>query len=178
MKKSQRKTNITWYRLLVTFLKNELIYKTDSQRMNLGLLGGIVSGEDWIGSLGLTYTHGYSKNGWPVTLQYVLGLPYINLNPPWVYTCSPSWTPSLLPPCTIPLGRLITPAPSILYPASNLDWRFVSYMILYMFQCHSPKSSHPLPLPESPKEVLLKAFFFGFCLSNKVVMCLIVGGIF
>ena len=31
-----------------------------------------------------------------------------------------------------------------IYPASNLNWRFVSYMILYMFQCHSPKSSHPL----------------------------------
>ena len=27
---------------------------------------------------------------------------------------------------------------------------FVSYMIFYMFQCHSPKSSHPLPLPQSP----------------------------
>ena len=25
-----------------------------------------------------------------------------------------------------------------------------SYLILYMFQCHSPKSSHPLPLPQSP----------------------------
>ena len=24
-------------------------------------------------------------------------------------------------------------------------------MIVYMFQCHSPKSSHPLPLPQSPK---------------------------
>ena len=23
----------------------------------------------------------------------VLVLPYINVNPPWVYTCSPSWTP-------------------------------------------------------------------------------------
>ena len=41
------------------------------------------------------------------------------------------------------------PGPSILYPASNLDWRFISYMILYMFQCHSPKSS-PLSLPQSP----------------------------
>ena len=30
--------------------------------------------------------------------------------------------------------------------ASTLDWRFSSYMILYMFQCYSPKSSHPLPL--------------------------------
>ena len=26
----------------------------------------------------------------------ILVLPYINMNPPWVYTCSPSWTP--LPP--------------------------------------------------------------------------------
>ena len=41
--------------------------------------------------------------------------------------------PSQLPPHTIPLGHLIAPAPSFLYPASNLDWQFVSYMILYMF---------------------------------------------
>ena len=56
-----------------------------------------------------------------------------------------------LPPHTIPLGHPSAPAPSILYPASNLDWQFVSYMILYMFQCHSPKSSHPRPLPESKR---------------------------
>ena len=57
----------------------------------------------------------------------VLVLPYINMNPPWVYTCSPSWTP-----CTIPLGRLSAPAPSIQYHASNLDWWFITYMILYI----------------------------------------------
>ena len=34
--------------------------------------------------------------------------------------------------------------------ASSLDWWFVSYMIFYMFQCHSPKSFHPFPLPQSP----------------------------
>ena len=34
---------------------------------------------------------------------------------------------------------------------SRCDWWLVSYMILYMFQCHSPKSSHPLPLSQSPK---------------------------
>ena len=43
--------------------------------------------------------------------------------------------PSHLPPHTIPLGYPSAPTPSILYPASNLDWRFISYMILYMFQC-------------------------------------------
>ena len=42
-------------------------------------------------------------------------LPYINMNPPQVYTCSPSWT--LLPPPSpyIPLGRPSAPAPSIQY---------------------------------------------------------------
>ena len=67
------------------------------------------------------------------------------------YTCVPHPEPSsLLPPHTIPLGRPSAPAPSIQYRASNLDWRLVSYMIVSMFQCHSPKSSHPLPLPQSP----------------------------
>ena len=60
--------------------------------------------------------------------------------------------PFHLPPRTIPLGHLIAPAPSIQYHASNLDWWFVSYLILYMFQSHSPKSSHLLPLPQSPKD--------------------------
>ena len=40
---------------------------------------------------------------------------------------------SHLPPHTIPLGHPSPPAPSFLYPASNLDWRFISYMIIYMF---------------------------------------------
>ena len=79
-------------------------------------------------------------------------LPYINMHPPWVYTCSHPEHPSHLSPHTIPLGHPSAPAPSFLYHASNLDCQFVSYMILYMFKCHSPKSSHPLPLPQSPKD--------------------------
>ena len=59
---------------------------------------------------------------------------------------------SIQNPRTIPLGHPGVPAPSILYPAWNLDWHFVSYMILYMSQCHSPKSSHPLPVPQSSKD--------------------------
>ena len=61
-------------------------------------------------------------------------------------------SPSHLPPHTIPLDHPRALAPSILYPASNLDWQFVSYMILYMFQCHSPKSS-PSPSPTESKRV-------------------------
>ena len=41
--------------------------------------------------------------------------------------------PSHLPPHTIPLGHPSAPALGFLYPAQNLDWRFISYMILYMF---------------------------------------------
>ena len=40
-------------------------------------------------------------------------------------------TPSHLLPHTIPLGHPSAPAPSILYPALNLDWQFVSYKINY-----------------------------------------------
>ena len=53
--------------------------------------------------------------------------------------------PSHLSPHTIPLCHPSAPAPSILYHASSLDQCIVSY-IIYMFQCHSPKSSHPLSL--------------------------------
>ena len=75
------------------------------------------------------------------------------------YTCVPHPEPSsLLPPHTIPLGHPSAPAPSIQYRASNLDWRLIPYMILYVFQCHSPKSSHPLPLPQSPMHTFIRIF--------------------
>ena len=65
---------------------------------------------------------------------------------------------SLLPHCTISLGHPSAPAQSILYPALNLDWQFVSYMILYMFQCHSPKS--PPLLPQSLKDCSIHLCLF------------------
>ena len=58
------------------------------------------------------------------------------------YTCVPHPEPSsLLPPHTIPLGRLSAPAPSIQYRALNLDWRLVSYMIVSCFNAILP--NHP-----------------------------------
>ena len=96
-------------------------------------------------------------------------LPYINMNLPWVYTCSPSRNPTRLPPHTIPLCHPSATAPSKLYHASNLDWRFVSHMILHMFQCHSPKSSHPRPLPQSPKDCSIHLCLFC-CLAYRVII--------
>ena len=67
------------------------------------------------------------------------------------FSCVPHPEPSSpLPPHTIPLGRPSAPAPSFQHRALNLDWHLISYMTFHMFQCHSPKSSHPLPLPQSP----------------------------
>ena len=73
----------------------------------------------------------------------VLVLPYINMNLPQVYTCSPSWTLPFLPPRTIPLGRPSAPAPSIQYRASNLDWRLISYDIIHVSCFNAILSNHP-----------------------------------
>ena len=94
------------------------------------------------------------------------------------YTRVPHPEPSsLLPPRTILLGRPSAPAPSIQYRASNLDWRLVSYMILYMFQCHSPKSSHPLPLPQSPKDCSIHQCLFC-CLVYRVIVTIFLNSIY
>ena len=94
------------------------------------------------------------------------------------YTCVPHPEPlSLHPPRTIPLGRPSAPAPSIQYRASNLDWRLVSYMILYVFQCHSPKSSHPLPLPQSPKDCSIHLCLFC-CLIYRVIVTIFLNSIY
>ena len=99
-----------------------------------------------------------------ITLQYCIGFAIHQHESTTGYTCVPHPEPlSNVPPCTIPLGHLSAPAPSILYHASNLDWWFISYIILYMFLCHSPKLSHPLPLPLSPK-----VRYTWFCFYFKI----------
>ena len=37
---------------------------------------------------------------------------------------------------------------------------FVSHVIIYMFQCHSPESAHPLPLPQNPKDCSIHLHVF------------------
>ena len=86
-------------------------------------------------------------------------------------------SPSHLPHHIISLDHPHAPAPSILYPASNLDWRFVSYMILYMFQSCSPKSSHPLPLPQSPKVHSTHLCLFC-CLAYRVIIAIFLNSIY
>ena len=99
------------------------------------------------------------------------------MNLPRVYTCSPPEPPSHLHPHTIPLGHPSTPGLSILYHASNLDWRFLSHMILYMFQCHSPKSPHPRPLQQSPKDCSIHLCLFC-CLAYRVIVTIFLNSIY
>ena len=112
-----------------------------------------------------------------IALQYCGGFCHVLT---WIShgcTCVPNpEPPSHLPPHTISLGHPSAPAPSILYPALNIDWRFISYMILYMFQCHSPKSSHPLPLPLSPNDCSIHLCHFC-CLANRVIITIFLNSI-
>ena len=84
-------------------------------------------------------------------------------------------TPSHLPPHNIPLGHPRAPAPGMLYPASDIDWWFVSYMIVYMFPCHSPTSSHPLP--QSPKFCSTHLCLFC-CLAYRVIITIFLNSIY
>ena len=68
------------------------------------------------------------------------------------------------------------PQASYILP-SNLDWRLVSYMILHMFQCHSPKSSHPLPFPQSPKDCSIHLCLFC-CLAYRIIVTIFLNSIY
>ena len=50
--------------------------------------------------------------------------------------------------------------------ASHLDWRSISHMIIYMFQCYSLKSSHPCLLPHSPKVCFLYLCLLRSCIKG------------
>ena len=91
------------------------------------------------------------------------------MNQPGVYICSPSWTPLPPPSHPIPQGHPSASALSTLSHASNLDWRSVSHMVIYMFQCYSLRSSHPRLLPQRPKDCSIHLCLFC-CLAYRVIV--------
>ena len=99
----------------------------------------------------------------------------------WIHhgcTCVPHpEPPSHLPPYPIPLGHSSAPAPSTLIHALNLDCWFISHVIIYMFQCHSPVSSQPHPLPQSPKDCTIHLCLFC-CLAYRVIITIFLNSIY
>ena len=113
-----------------------------------------------------------------ITLQYCIGFAvHQHESATGVYVSPILNSPPNSPPYPIPLGHPSATAPSILYTASNLDWRLVSYMILYMFQCHSCKQSHLLPLPQSPKDCSIHLWLFC-CLTYRVIITIFLNSIY
>ena len=90
------------------------------------------------------------------TLQYCIGFAIST----WIcHNCIRALhpePPSLLPFCTIPLGHPSAPALSILYHPLNLDWQFVSHIILHMFFSHIIS---PLPSPTESKRLFYWTVF-------------------
>ena len=87
-----------------------------------------------------------------------------------VCTCVPHPDPpSHFSPHPIPHGHPSAPALSTLPHASNLDWRSISHVIIFMCQCYSLKSSHPRLLPQSPKVCSLHLCLFC-CLTYRVII--------
>ena len=106
------------------------------------------------------------KNYWLIDWFYFTILYWFSHTLTWIWhecTCVPHpESPSHLPPYLMPLGHPSVPAPSILYHASHLDWRFISHMIFYMFQCYTPISFRSCPLPQSPKDCLIHLFLLSY----------------
>ena len=113
-----------------------------------------------------------------ITLQYCSGFCQTLTRISHGCTCIPHpETPSHLPPHPIPLGHPSAPALRTLSHASSLDWRSVSHMIIYMFECYSLKSSHTCLLPQSPKLCSLHLCLIR-CLADRVSLTIFLNSIY
>ena len=120
----------------------------------------------------------FSFNWRLITLQYCIGFTIHSHES----TMGVHVFPILNPPPTsllIPSLWVIpsVPALSTLSHALNLDWWFVSHVILYLFQCHSPISSHPRPLPQSPKDCSIHLCLFC-CPTYRVIVIIFLNSIY
>ena len=82
------------------------------------------------------------------------------------------------PPTSLPIPSLwVIPVPQLRASCiMHQTWTGNSFHILYMFQCHSPKSSHP-HLLQSPKVCSLSLCLFC-CLAYRVIITIFLNSIY
>ena len=111
----------------------------------------------------------------------VLVLPYIDMNPTWVYMCSQFWN---LPPHTslpspflwvIPVHQPL--ASCIMHQTWTGDsfpiWKFTCFNVILPFQ----PTTRPCPLPQSPKDCSVHLCLF-FCFAYKVIVTTFLNSIY
>ena len=99
----------------------------------------------------------------------VLVLPYIDLNLPWVYMCSPSWTPLLPPSPSHPTGSSQCTSPEhpvlCIEPGLAIHFTYDNLHVSMLFSHIIP----PLPSPAESKILfytsmsLLLSYIQGYC---------------
>ena len=87
----------------------------------------------------------------------VLVLPYINMNPPWVYTCSQSWTPLLHPSPYHPSGSSQYTSPK--HPVSCIEPRLA---IHFLYDIIHASVTFSQIIPPSPSPTESKRLFYTF----------------
>ena len=88
-----------------------------------------------------------------ITLQFVVVLPYIDMNQPWMYMCSPSWTPIPPPTPSHPSGSSQCTSPE--HPVSCIEPGLVicfTYDNIYVSMLFS-QIIPPLPSPTESKRL-------------------------
>ena len=86
-----------------------------------------------------------------------------------ILTGVPKHEPSShLPPHYISLGHPHAPAPSMLHPTSDMDWRFNSYMTVCMLEFPFSQIIPPSPSPSESKSPLYTSVsFFLSCIQGR-----------
>ena len=104
-------------------------------------------------------------------------LPYIHMNQPWVYMCSPSWT--LLPPPSPshPSGSSQWTSPehpvSCIEPGLEIYFTYDNIHLSMLFSQIIP----PLPLPQSPKDCSIHLCLFCY-LAYRVIVTIFLNFIY
>ena len=107
----------------------------------------------------------------------VLILLYIYMHPPWVYMCSPSWTPLPPPSPYHPSGSSQCTSPKL--PVSCIEPGLVIcllYDIKHVLMAFSQIIPH-LPLPQSPKDCSIHLCLFC-CLIHRVIITIFLNSIY